>query len=322
MKSVICTIFESHYHFGVAGLVNSLYSYGFKGDIYAGYLGSLPYWAKVEQDTASENTPYQTFSVNENVKIHFVPLKTDYHLANYKPDFMKWLLDGPAKDADNIFYFDPDIVINYKWSFFEEWVSYGVAVCEDVNSPLSLNHPRRKAWEKYFSNFRIPIEFTQNSYANSGFIGVNRKDEGFISSWTMIQEKIAPLIGGLNRSPFPGEGHLSKEHSGNYAPYSRTDQDALNVAIGTWNGVVSFTGREAMGFQQGPALMFHALGPVKPWEARFLWQSIKGKKPRRVDKKYWKFVSSPINLHSDNYIFRKNLAIRIAAFVGRFYARL
>lgn len=320
MQSVICTLFEGHYDLGVAALINSLYKQGYRGDVYAGYLGKLPQWAAVTT-SSFENVQLETFKVNDDIKIHFVKLTTSYHLANYKPDFLKWLFQGPAKDADNIFYFDPDIVIDYEWAFYEEWVSYGITVCEDVNSPLPPNHPRKMAWKKYFSDFNIELNLEREIYVNSGFIGVNKKNLGLIDAWIMIQEKIGPLIGGLSRAPFEGKANLAKEHAGDYAPFSKTDQDALNIAIGTWDGVVSFVGKEGMGLQSGATLMFHALGTPKPWRINFFMQSLAGTSPRSVDKKYWKCVDYPISLFSKGYVRRKKLVVNLGAFLGRFYTR-
>jgi len=321
MQTVICTLFEGHYHLGVAAFVNSLHKHGYKGDIFAGYLGELPPWATATDLSLFDDLQLATYKVNDDIKIHFVKLKTTYHLANYKPDFLKWLFEGPARDVDNIFYFDPDIILDYDWAFYEEWVSFGVTVCEDVNSPLPPNHPRKMAWKKYFGQFDISLNLEREIYVNSGFIGVNKKDIGLVDTWIMIQEKIGPLIGGLSRAPFPGEANLAKEHAGDYAPFSKTDQDALNIAIGAWDGVVSFVGKEGMGLQGGATLMLHALGSPKPWRIKFLKQSFLGISPRSVDKKFWKCVDHPISLFNNNYVQRKSLVVSVGAFIGRFYTR-
>lgn len=321
MKSVICTLFERHFHRGLVGLINSLHKNGYRGDIYAGYLGALPSWAKINENSIFEDRAIETFIVDENIKVHFIPLKTDYHLTNYKPDFMKWVLNGPAKDAENIFYFDTDIVINYSWNFFEEWVSYGVALCTDINSPLDLNHPRRMAWSRYFTNFDITLNFTKTAYANGGFVGLSRKDAGFISNWIMVQEHISPLIGGLQWSSITGKRFSSTEHLAEYFAFKIPDQDALNITIGTWAGVVTFVGKEGMGFEQGPALMFHALGASKPWRMNYLKRMLLGFRPRKADKSYWDSVSNPIELYSKRTVFWKKLMLNLASFIGRFYGK-
>jgi hypothetical protein len=75
-----------------------------------------------------------------------------------------------------IFYFDPDIVAAAP-SFFEEWITCGIALCEDVNSPLSINHPRRVAWRRYFGSIGIQLKFKGAIYAKAGFMGVSEAEQ-------------------------------------------------------------------------------------------------------------------------------------------------
>jgi hypothetical protein len=322
MAAVICTLFEGNYHYGVAALVNSLYKQGFTGDFYIGYRGELPPWTGNFRDgEIKDNFVNKSLDIKENLRLNFVSLKTDYHLANYKPDFMLDLLRGPAKEATSIFYFDPDIIVTREWRVFENWIIHGVAVCEDVNSPLAQFHPRRSAWRQYFAKQNIKLEFKNAIYVNSGFVGVKRTDIGFLLSWVKIQEAIAPEIGGLNRSPFVGAGFLSEEARGDYSPFSKTDQDALNAAIEEWNGIVSFIGQEGMAFKPGPKLMSHALGKPKSWQWRVIAQMCRGNAPRVADKDYWISVSLPIRLYSQKQILLKNILIKSAAFISRFYRR-
>ena len=49
MSMVICTLFEGHFHYGVAALINSHFKYGFKGDIFIGYRGDEPVWASTSK---------------------------------------------------------------------------------------------------------------------------------------------------------------------------------------------------------------------------------------------------------------------------------
>jgi hypothetical protein len=210
MDAVICTIFESHYYHGVAALTNSLYKQGYRGEIFAGYRGGLPNcFAHANKNDRIGWPEARTCIVAKGLEIHFLPITTEYHLANFKPDFMLTLWKGLAKSKMKMFYFDPDIILTVDWSFIESWVNFGVSLCEDVNSPLSQFHPRRMAWRKYFSEKEIFLQFKSAIYANSGFIGLCQANMDFLVKWKEIQESIALQIGGLNRSPFNGKGLLS-----------------------------------------------------------------------------------------------------------------
>src|SRR4051812_5164489 len=128
MVSSVCTVFEGDFHKGVAGLINSLYKNGFRGNFYAGYRGALPAWAKTATENLNLDWPgAKTLEVAKGLVVHFLPVVTNYHLSHYKPNFMLRLLQGTAKDVEALAYFDPDIVNLCKWCFYEKWMSYGVA---------------------------------------------------------------------------------------------------------------------------------------------------------------------------------------------------
>jgi hypothetical protein len=322
MSSAICTLFEGHYHYGVAALVNSLCKQGYKGEIYVGYRGILPYWAQ----SAIETTRFSwvgsyTLTINSDIVVHFLPLTTNYHLTNYKPDFMLELLAGPAKQANSMFYFDPDIVIVAPWRYFLEWIECGMAVSEDINSPITKFHPKRVAWRKYFIKSDIILKYKSSIYVNGGFVGVSSANYNFLNTWKLVQESMSIEIGGLDKSAFKSGEQLAENLQGDFAPFGKTDQDALNAAIEAWEGVVSFMGKEAMAFSNGPSVMPHALGSPKPWNLKILNRAFSGRSPRLVDRIYWDSVHSPIALHSQNVITLKKRQIDIAAFIGRFYKK-
>ena len=310
-RSVVCTLFEGTYHKGLAILLNSLYSSGFEGSFYAGYRGDLPLWAK----TLKENE-----AVNSRISVHFIALDTRYHLTNYKPDFLLQLLDELQGTCESIYYLDPDIVIQAPWSFMEEWVHYGVALCEDLNSPLPEFHPRRMAWRSYFGESGFNLSFKDAAYVNGGFVGVAQKDFKFIELWKRLQEEMSNVIGGLESANLGKGKELASSLSSPLAPFSKTDQDALNATIEAYSGTCSLMGKEAMGFKAGFNILPHALGQPKPWDKKFLKTLIfQGRRPGIADKAYWGADHFPVQIYSRSKIYLKLKEIKLSSFFARFY---
>lgn len=323
MSSVVCTLFESHYHYGVAALTNSLYHQGYRGAIYAGYRGTLPFWAAAAREEPALSWPGgRSFEVAEGLILYFLPLQTDYHLTNYKPDFMLQLWESISKEAQSMFYFDPDIVVTYQWLLFEEWVQCGIALCEDIHSPLARYNPRRVAWRQFFGSKGLELNFKDALYANGGFVGLSIENISFLSVWKNLQEMMATQIGGLSRSALTGKS-LPEAATGYHAPFAKTDQDALNAAIEAWAGNVSFVGKEGMAFDNSmSALMPHALGQPKPWQWDPLRKAISGYPPRLVDIAYWHYAKKgPIAAQAMHDIYYKQIALKLGALIGRFYRK-
>lgn len=322
MSAVICTLFEGNYHYGVAALTNSLFKNQFRGDIYAGYKGMLPDWASSAKENISLNWPSaKSLAIAADFQLHFLPVNTDYHLTNYKPDFMLKVWDGIVSETKTLFYFDPDIIVCAPWTFFQNWVECGVALCEDVNSPLEEFHPRRVAWRNYFGTKGLELQFKNNIYVNAGFIGVSLRNIEFITKWKLVQEAMAFVIGGLDCSAFNNGKPLPIEAQNSFSPFNRTDQDALNATIEVWQGKLSFIGKEAMAFKDGTAILPHALGQPKPWQWKPLFQVIQGHPPRLVDRKYWSCVDRPLKTHPANLVKYRNFLLSFASLIGRFYSR-
>jgi hypothetical protein len=321
MISAICTLFEGNYHYGVATLSNSLYKQGFRGTIYVGYRGALPNWAlKGKKETIGKWEEAVMLTPIEGMQLVFLPLITNYSLTNYKPDFMLELWEGPAKEAAALFYFDPDIVVNDSWTCFEQWANCGVAVCEDLNSPFQEFHPRRQGWKNYYKKYNIDLQFKNQIYVNGGFVGLLKKDISFLTLWMQLQEKMGEAIGGLDKSIFTKQNYKSTilEMEG-FQIFDKSDQDALNATIEAYNGIISYIGKEGMGFGPGKAMMYHALGGNKPWNVAFLQRALQGRSPRPVDEWYWQYAVHPILAHSKGEKSNKLNAIKISKFLGRFY---
>jgi hypothetical protein len=321
MNSAICTVFEGHYHYGVATLSNSLYKKGFRGNIYVGYRGVLPNWVmKGNKKTIGKWKDAITLTPVKGIQLLFLPIVTNYNMANYKPDFMLELWEGPAKDEEALFYFDPDIVVNVSWSCFEEWVNCGIALCEDVNSPLQEFHPRRQGWRNYYKQHNINLQFKNQIYVNAGFVGLLKKDISFLNLWLQLQECMGPAIGGLENSIFLNQTHYSTVLKlEGFQIFDKPDQDALNAAIELYNGIVSYIGKDGMGFDLGDAIMHHALGSPKPWKTNHFLRAFNGRTPRKEDLAYWKNTRHPILAHSIWEINKKQIAIKISKLIGRFY---
>lgn len=321
MNAAICTLFEGHYHYGVATLSNSLYKHGYRGTVYVGYRGALPNWAlQGKKESVGKWHEAVTLSPIEGLQLVFLPLITTYSLTNYKPNFMLEIWNGPAKNAEALFYFDPDIVIDDSWSCFEEWVNCGVALCEDVNSPLQKYHPRRQGWKSFFKNYKFDLQYKNQIYVNGGFVGLLKKDISFLSLWMQLQNYMGFAIGGLENSIFSKQTYQSTilKMKG-FQIFDKSDQDALNATIEAYEGNASYLGKEGMGFVDGKATMFHALGINKPWNVNFILKSLNGRPPRPVDYCYWKNAGNPILVHSKTEIRKKQMAIKICKFIGRFY---
>jgi hypothetical protein len=315
MNSAVCTLFEGSYHLGLAALVNSLHHAGFRGELFAGYRGALPTWAGAAVAAPLDAWPgARSLDVAADLSLVFLPLDTDYHLTNYKADFMLALLDGPARAADALFYLDPDICVVQPWCYFGEWVSCGVALCEDVNSPLTENHPRRVGWRRYYAQHGLFLRFRAAQQVNGGFVGVHRNDRAFLLGWKQTMDLMATEIGSLSLALTSNASYRS---TGFADCFDRTDQDALNAAVEASSQPVSVIGQEAMAFKAGGALLPHAIGGPKPWQANYLRAALAGVPPSPAHKAFWAHVDGPISPYTARALSRKRLALKLASAIGR-----
>jgi hypothetical protein len=318
---IVVTLFEGSYHYGLAALTNSLYRNGYRGKIYAGFRGALPVWAEGGNPLKIDNWgAAHSFDVADDLELIFIPLNTTYHLTNYKPDFMLDVFEKAEIQSDGILYLDPDICLNVSWSYICEWLSCGLALCEDVNSPVSRNHPRRVGWKHYFANYGYSLSTTTEQYVNGGCVGVAKQYIRFLNIWKDLQEKMADEIGNLSASKLKGGKKYKTKGFANC--FDCSDQDALNAAIAVNILPVSILGREAMGFERMQPILPHAIGSKKPWLKSFIWEAIKGHPPRIADSLYWLNVEhGPIKPYG--YIQLKMIIflMKISILISRFYKK-
>jgi len=322
MKIHICTLFENSYHLGVAGLVNSLHAHGYSGTVHAGYRGELPSWAKGSKAVVSKSSGKEMYRlrISEKLDMEFIPLDTTNHLTNHKPDFMISLFEDSARDAESLIYMDPDIVVNENWAYFQDCAESDVVLSEDLNSPISLNHPRRQGWRAAYQKHGFQLNFRHLEYVNGGFIACRNECQEFLEIWKSLQDTMFSFIGGGNKAGIAGGENL-QGFTGYADCFGKTDQDALNAAVESYSGEVSILGREAMGFRQGHTIIPHAIGQRKPWATSYLKDCCFGITPRFVDKLFWKNAAGPIAAFPSAVLKYKQFSIRVAGLIGRFYRK-
>jgi hypothetical protein len=319
MKCAVCTLFEGHYHLGVAVWINSMVKWGYKGNIYAGFRGPLPPWA----EAGSKRLPngHTELQVTPDVRLVFMPLETTAHLTNFKPDFMLQIEALAAAETDALVYFDPDIVLDIEWKFIEEWLTCGVAVCEDVNSPMSENHPTRVGWRRFFKQYGHHLEYRSTCYANGGFFGMTWNYRKLLPMWQEFMTHIAELLGGKDVAGIQGGKYLPTSY-GFADCFSKTDQDALNAILEAAPDIpVSFLGRDAMGFQGGRSVMPHALGTTKPWNRKYLSRLLDGLTPSRGDRLFWTNAEGPLRPFTAAHIAQVRRKLKVASALGRVIRR-
>lgn len=305
----ICTLFEGDYHLGLAAFVNSLVHAGYAGTVWAGYRGALPPWLGQLKRVSHDADEYW---IADLVRLVFLKVHTELHFTNYKPDFMLNLLANEARDCKHLWYFDPDIFIQASWSFFADWQSHGIALCQEVvDNIFPADAPLRQQWMKLAAGIGFadprPVEY----YYNGGMVGIPAGHAEFLEDW----KKLINLAGSMGYD-LGRLGHGSREK-----PFNMSDQDALNIAIMYTKSPLTTLGPQGMGFISGASMvMYHAIGQ-KPWRGSFLLRALKGLPPSGAAKFFLSQVSSPIRAYSPLELAVKRAACSLAALVGRFYVR-
>lgn len=307
-SSVICTLYEGNYHAGLGALVNSLYARGFRGDFYAGFRDELAPWSKARLRQHGTGWLYE---VGDGCRLHFLPVRPPQHFNNYKPDFVLSLMEEHCPEAENFFFFDPDIIVRADWDFFERWVSRGIALCEDVNDYLPRYHPVRQAWKEYLEKAGLQVQQEPEKFYNAGFFGLRREHKSFLDRWKQLFTCRAG--DGADLSNFV---LFDFEY-----PYMSTDQDLMNVALTLVAHPITAVGPEGMGFRPGGYLMSHSAGDIKSWRKHFVWEALKGRAPTAADKEFIQHTRTPIKIWSGPQLAVKRLGVTMGALIGRFYRR-
>lgn len=130
---------------------------------------------------------------------------------------------------------------------------------------------------------------------------------------------MANQIGGLGAAKVEGGRKFAGNGFANY--FDCSDQDSLNAAVEAYNGKTAILTQEVMALKPGHAVLPYALGGRKPWSCSYLADAIRGMPSRLVEKVYWKNARYPLPVECPERVRAKQLSIRVAAAVGRFYKR-
>ncbi|MFZ0337839.1 MAG: hypothetical protein WAL45_07395 [Terracidiphilus sp.] len=305
----ICTLFEGDYHLGLAAFLNSLVRAGYAGTVWVGYRGALPPWLG---QLKRANADADEYWIADQIRVVFMELNTGIHLTNYKPEFMLNLLADEARDCKYLWYFDPDIFVIASWSFFANWQSYGIALCQEiVDNIFPADAPLRQQWIKLAAGIGLSDPRPINHYYNGGMVGVPSEHAEFLEKW----KGLISLAGSM------GCDLRHMAHGGREMPFNIIDQDALNIAIMYTKSPLSTLGPQGMGFIFGASMMmFHTVGE-KPWRGSFLLRALRGTPPTGAVKFFFTVVDAPIRAYSPLQLRAKRMACSISAFIGRFYSR-
>jgi hypothetical protein len=308
MTTVLCTLFEDHYHHGVAALGNSLMAAGYTGQLWAGYRGELPAWAT---QSAGFDPATGHLHLRGGLAICFVALDTPLHLNYYKPTFMRSVLQSHAKGAQGVVYFDADVVVNCEWCDIGIWFKGGIAMVEDVNWSLPERHPKRLMWSHWFAPLGYPPVRSLGRCYNAGFVGVPRECMAFLETW----EALCQLVWSHNDE--------FNDIKAGTAPslFHSTDQDAMNYALMHHEMPLNTAGPEAMDFTPGGYYLSHAITTPKPWAGKHLLQALCGRPPTAATRAYYRHAGGPIQTHSGATMAWRRLSLALAAVLGRFYRR-
>ena len=209
---------------------------GYAGTVWAGYRGALPPWVVQLKRIDGET---DAFWVADKVRLVFVKLDISIHLTNYKPEFMLNLLSNQACDCEYLWYFDPDIFLRASWSFFADWQSNGIALCQEIaNNILPPDAPLRQSWVRAAASIGYTNPHPLYHYYNGGLAGVPREYSDFLTTWKDMIE--------LAGSKYCDLGEFNQRNP--ETPFNSCDQDCLNVAAMYSKFPLSTLGPQAMGF--------------------------------------------------------------------------
>jgi len=301
-RCVFSTLCEGDYDRGVGAMINSLYRIGYRGKVVVGYRGRSP--------RLPGACGVDSHGANPSIEIEKVPVEWSGHLCNYKPRLMHKLLQRSDEAWDGVFYADPDIVFRAPWTFFARWITHGVALCSNrIYNHMSASDPKRCEWRSIAEDLGYDFRMT-TGYANSGFLGVDRRYHGLLDTWVNLEEKLSER----------GIYSLTSLSNPMIAfPFDWSDQDLLNMALGVADIPIAMAGPEGMGFDNFPVYyMSHAISQPKPWRWHMLRDALRhGTRPSRAARDFWRHARNPIRVLPMWRVAAAKAEMKVAVAVAR-----
>ena len=311
-QSIVCTNYDGHYEYGAGALINSLVSVGFEGKIIILYGDKLPFW---ERQLVKKNESYY-IKDNQDIEILLRKIEADIHLAYYKPYMIYNLMEEFPES--NLFYFDPDVTVIGDWTFYENWVNCGVALCLDQCYPIMpFHHPFKIDYQNLFGSLGYELVNPNEYYINSGFIGVTPEYKPLIKCWMDFTQHLKDEGHYLYGLMVPS---IQTYHASKRLNTICGDQDIINAALLYTKLPLSIMGQEAMGFTGAGYTMLHNTRNPKTWKRNFIREFVvSGLRFTPNDKSYLSNSITPLDLYSGNQRFILNMNKIITKILQRIF---
>ncbi|MEO6229335.1 MAG: hypothetical protein ABJB11_03965 [Ferruginibacter sp.] len=308
---IATSLADNTFFYGLSALINSMIKYGTYFDKFVvGYKGALPTWLPALSETKNG----RSFKTSKGFEVEFVEITGDLNMVHEKPNWLYHLNTNLEPSAEEYCFFDSDLIILNRMTFFGEWIQKGVALCEDINGDMPDNYPIRLEWKKIALERGMEIKNKTEKYYNSGFVGWNKANADFIKDWVKCFDILAEFAGNLKRA---------RSYDRTY-PVNSANQDSLNVAYMITSCNLSTIGPEAMGFKYGLKLMAHPIGKNKdkPWERNYFIEFLKGRPPRSADLSFWHFANSKeLKPYPQLFVRYKIFICKLLKGLSRFYGQ-
>jgi hypothetical protein len=304
-KTAIATLYEGHYHHGVAALINSAIAIDFDGVFIVGYRDRLPPWVRTLTAVGEDE-----YAIAET-RIIFYREQAPRHLGYQKPFAALEIFDR-FPEIETVFYADPDVTFLAPWKFFLDWANLGITLVEDSNfQRVHENHPWRTIWKELLSRRGLQCHSVRNdSYANSGFFGISRRDKDFLKLWADVT--LTYEASGKTTESF----EMVERWKGVVG-----DQDLMATAMMSWTGPFSIMGPEAMGFTGYFFILSHAIESPKPWDKSYFLSSLRGIPPSAAAGYFLEAASGTVQSFSKNACLLRKVDFRAAKLISRVWRR-